>query len=122
MNVVDIVVLTAIVLFAWSGWRNGFVSGLLSFIGFLGGGLIGVFLAPLVLGQWRIEGTLGLAITAALVIGCAIAGQLATSIVGRKLHDRITWEPARIVDNIGGDAVNLLAIADSLGFRAGRID
>ena len=39
---------TAIVLFAWSGWRNGFVSGLLSFIGFLGGGLIGVFLAPLV--------------------------------------------------------------------------
>ena len=45
MNVVDIVVLTAIVLFAWSGWRNGFVSGLLSFIGFLGGGLIGVFLA-----------------------------------------------------------------------------
>jgi len=33
MNVVDIVVLTAIVLFAWSGWRNGFVSGLLSFIG-----------------------------------------------------------------------------------------
>ena len=111
MNVVDIVVLTAIVLFAWSGWRNGFVSGLLSFIGFLGGGLIGVFLAPLVLGQWRIEGTLGLAITAALVIGCAIAGQIATSIIGRKLHDRITWEPARIVDNIGGAALNVLAIA-----------
>ena len=45
------------------------------------------------------------------MIGCAIAGQLATSIVGRKLHDRITWEPARIVDNIGGAALNVLAIA-----------
>ena len=74
MNIVDIVVLAAVVLFAWSGWRNGFVSGLLSFIGFLGGGLIGVFIAPLILGQWRIEGMLGLAITAGLVVGCAIAG------------------------------------------------
>ena len=111
MNIVDIVVLAAVVLFAWSGWRNGFVSGLLSFIGFLGGGLIGVFIAPLILGQWRIEGMLGLAITAGLVVGCAIAGQLGTSIIGRKLHDRITWEPARVVDNIGGAALNILAIA-----------
>lgn len=111
MNFIDLIVLAAVILFAWSGWRNGFVAGLLSFIGFLGGGLVGVFLAPLVLGQLHIDGTFGLAITGLLVIGCAIAGQLGTSILGRKLHERITWEPARLVDNFAGAALNVLAIA-----------
>ena len=111
MNFVDLLVLAAVILFAWSGWRNGFVSGLLSFFGFLVGGLIGVYLAPLLLGGLNVDGTIGLAITAGLVIACAVSGQLVTSIAGRKLHDRITWEPARVVDNIGGAVLNVLAIA-----------
>ncbi len=111
MNFVDLLVLAAVILFAWSGWRNGFVSGLMSFVGFLGGGLIGVLLAPYLLGQLHVDGSPGLALTAGLVIGFAVAGQLGTSIIGRKLHDRITWEPARIIDNIGGAALNVIAIA-----------
>ncbi len=111
MNFVDLLVLAAILLFAWSGWRNGFVSGLLSFVGFLGGGLIGVFLAPLILGPLGIDGSVGLAATGVLIIGCATAGQLGTSILGRRLHSHITWKPARLLDNVGGAALNVLAIA-----------
>lgn len=111
MNFIDLLLLAAIILFAWSGWRNGFVSGLLSFIGFLGGGMLGVYLSPLLLGQFGIDGVVGLAATGTLIIGLAITGQLLTSSVGRRLHDKITWEPARLVDNFGGAALNILAIA-----------
>ena len=111
LNFVDLLVLAAVILFAWSGWRNGFVSGLLSFIGFLGGGLIGVYLAPHILRPLGIDGTIGLAATGALIIGCAITGQVCTSMIGRRLHSRITWEPARLLDNFGGAALNVLAIA-----------
>ena len=81
LNFVDLLVLAAVILFAWSGWRNGFVSGLLSFIGFLGGGLIGVYLAPYILRPLGIDGTIGLAATGALIIGCAITGQVCTSML-----------------------------------------
>ena len=49
MNVVDAIVLAAIVVFAWTGWRQGFVAGLLSFGGFLIGALTAALLLPRVL-------------------------------------------------------------------------
>ena len=62
------------------------------------------------IGSW-VSGTIGLIITIGTVIGFAIVGQVLTSGFGRYLRDRITWEPARIVDNLGGAALNVLAIA-----------
>ena len=40
MNILDIVLLLVVLAFAVSGYRQGFVVGALSFIGFIGGGLI----------------------------------------------------------------------------------
>jgi S1-C subfamily serine protease len=111
MNFVDLIVIGAVIVFAWSGWRHGFVSALLSFVGFIGGGLVGSFLAPWLLSNFVVSGTIGLIITIGTVIGFAIVGQVLTSGFGRYLRDRITWEPARIVDNLGGAALNVLAIA-----------
>jgi hypothetical protein len=41
----------ACLLFAVSGYRQGFVVGVLSFVGFLGGGVLGAQLAPSVAGS-----------------------------------------------------------------------
>ena len=111
MNFVDLIVIGAVIVFAWSGWRHGFVSALLSFVGFIGGGLLGSFLAPWLLFNFEVSGAIGLIITIGTVIGFAIVGQVLTSGLGRYLRDRISWEPARIVDNLGGAALNVLAIA-----------
>ncbi|NQU36003.1 MAG: MarP family serine protease [Actinobacteria bacterium] len=111
MNFVDLIVIGAVIVFAWSGWRHGFVSALLSFIGFIGGGIVGSFVAPWLLSNFEVSGTVGLILTIGLVIGFAIVGQVLTSGFGRYLRDRITWEPARLVDNFGGAALNVLAIA-----------
>ena len=46
MNIVDLVLVVAMLVFAWLGWRRGFVYGLLSLIGFLvgaAGGLCGAW-------------------------------------------------------------------------------
>ncbi len=111
MNFVDLIVIGAVIVFAWSGWRHGFVSAFLSFIGFIGGGLLGSFLAPWLLSRFDVSGMAGLVLTVGMVIGFAIVGQVLTSGLGRYLRDRITWEPARLVDNFGGAALNVLAIA-----------
>jgi len=46
VTVVDWVLIGALVVFAIAGWFRGFVAGLLSFIGFLGGGLAAAFVLP----------------------------------------------------------------------------
>ena len=48
MNVLDILLLLAAVWFAIVGFRQGFVVGILSVTGFLGGGLVAVYLLPVI--------------------------------------------------------------------------
>ena len=48
MNVLDYLLLIAAFWFAWVGYRQGFVVGILSVIGFLGGGLAAVYLLPVI--------------------------------------------------------------------------
>ena len=51
VNVVDVVLVAVAVLAAWPGWRQGLISGVLSFVGFIGGALVGALLAPRLLGD-----------------------------------------------------------------------
>lgn len=111
MNLVDWVLVGAVVVFALAGWRRGFVAGLLSFAGFLGGGLAAAFVLPGILDalietEWVRVLALGVGV---LVI--ALLGQFAASILGDRLRDAITWHPARLVDNAAGAGLNVLALA-----------
>lgn len=111
MNLVDWVLVGAVVVFALAGWRRGFVAGLLSFAGFLGGGLAAAFVLPGILDtlietEWVRVLALGVG-----VLVSALLGQFAASILGDRLRDAITWHPARLVDNAAGAGLNVLALA-----------
>ncbi|MET7850335.1 MarP family serine protease [Streptomyces avermitilis] len=113
MNVLDILLLVAAVWFAIVGYRQGFVVGILSVIGFLGGGLVAVYLLPLIW-SWATDGT-KITTTAAVVavivvIVCASVGQALTTHLGNKLRRYITWSPARALDATGGALVNVVAM------------
>ncbi|MCK8677966.1 MarP family serine protease [Streptomyces lichenis] len=113
MNVLDILLLVAAVWFAIVGYRQGFVVGILSVIGFLGGGLIAVYLLPLVWGP--LTGDANVSTTAAIVavvvvIVVASVGQALTTHLGNKLRRHITWSPARALDATGGALVNVVAM------------
>ncbi|MFI5757997.1 MarP family serine protease [Streptomyces sp. NPDC051569] len=113
MNVLDILLLLAAVWFAIVGYRQGFVVGILSVIGFLGGGLVAVYLLPVVwakLTQDSEVSTTAAVVAVVIVIVCASVGQGFTTHLGNKLRRYITWSPARALDATGGALVNVVAM------------
>lgn len=111
MNIVDWVLIGALIVFAIAGWRRGFVAGVLSFAGFLGGGLLGAFILPPILANTGLSDIArGFAVAGGVLV-LALAGQLGASILGSMLRGSMTWQPARVVDNAAGAALNILALA-----------
>ncbi|MFE3827665.1 MarP family serine protease [Streptomyces sp. NPDC059092] len=113
MNVLDILLLLAAVWFAVVGYRQGFVVGILSVVGFLGGGLVAVYLLPVVwakLTQDSEVSTTAAVVAVVIVIVCASVGQAFTTHLGNKLRRYITWSPARALDATGGALVNVVAM------------
>ncbi len=109
MNLLDLLLLLAALAFAVSGYRQGFIVGVLSFVGFLGGGFLGMWLLPKVYAN----GSAGLrtplvAIVAVLV--AATIGQVLAGWVGGRLRGAVTWRPARLLDAVSGAAVSVVAL------------
>ncbi|WP_103504855.1 MULTISPECIES: MarP family serine protease [Streptomyces] len=113
MNVLDLFLLLAAVWFAVVGYRQGFVVGVLSVTGFIGGGLIAIYLLPIVweqFGQERDPGSVGVIAAVVIVIVFASIGQAFTTYFGNRLRQYITWSPARALDATGGALVNVMAM------------
>jgi len=121
MNIVDWVIIGALVMFAWSGWRQGFIAGILSFVGFLGGGLIAAFIVPRVVNTFATPGLWEAIIVATVVLAAALLGQALAGSLGRRLRGRITWRPVQAVDHVGGAALNVLALVVVLWIIASSI-
>ncbi|MFJ1707832.1 MarP family serine protease [Kitasatospora sp. NPDC088346] len=109
MNVMDLLLIAAAVGFAVSGYRQGFVVGVLSVLGFLGGGLIAVQLLPLLLRQIG-PGTTASVVAVVVVIVLAAIGQAVTTHFGWKLRGHIDRRRAKTVDAIGGSVVNVISM------------
>nr|WP_203601650.1 MarP family serine protease [Streptomyces sp. SID9727] len=109
----DILLLAGAVWFAVIGYRQGFVVGILSVIGFLGGGLVAVYLLPVLWDQMtdgsEVSSTAAV-VAVVIVIVCASVGQAFTTHLGNKLRRHITWSPARALDATGGALVNVVAM------------
>ncbi|MFD8594644.1 MarP family serine protease [Kitasatospora sp. NPDC059646] len=109
MNVLDLLLIAAALGFAVSGYRQGFVVGVLSVLGFLGGGLIAVQLLPLVLRHLS-PGTTASVVAVVVVIVLAAVGQAITTHFGWKLRGRIGGGKVKTLDAVGGSLVNVLSM------------
>jgi len=113
VNVLDILLLVGAVWFAVIGYRQGFVVGILSVIGFLGGGLVAVYLLPVIWDKLtdgsEVSSTAAI-VAVVIVIVCASVGQAFTTHLGNRLRRYITWSPARALDATGGSLVNVVAM------------
>ncbi|HVX45137.1 MAG TPA: MarP family serine protease [Mycobacteriales bacterium] len=113
MSPVDLVVLLLAVAFAVGGYRQGLISSVLSFVGFVGGAAIGTQLATPIATNVA-HGRAQTVVAVAVVLGCALIGQLITVPLGAALRDRLVWRPARAVDSVLGaitSALTLLIVA-----------
>ena len=106
----DLVLVVAAALFALSGYRQGFVVGVLSFVGFLGGGVLGARVAPRVAELDPFVGFSRSAVGLAVVFLAATVGQVLATVVGGALRRRLTWRSARRLDAAGGALVSVLSL------------
>ncbi|HWJ67066.1 MAG TPA: MarP family serine protease [Nocardioides sp.] len=109
MNLLDWLLLLLLLAYALSGYWQGFVTGAFATIGLLAGGLGGILLAPVVLGS--LEPSLAVSLGALfIVILCASLGQALLQYAGARVRERITWQPARALDAVGGALLSALAV------------
>ncbi len=106
----DVVLVAAGVLFAVSGYRQGFVVGVLSFVGFLGGGVLGARAAPRIAELDAFVGFSRSVVGLAVVFLAATVGQVLATVVGGARRRRLTWRSARRVDAAGGAVVSVLSL------------
>jgi S1-C subfamily serine protease len=106
-SVVDLLLLAMIVVFAVNGYRQGFLIGALSFVGFFGGALLGLQLAPLVVSHLDSEYA---RIIVSLGAVLALLGQTIAAWAGTRLRLAIHHSGARRIDDAGGVLVSVLAL------------
>lgn len=109
-SLLDVVLLVACLLFAVSGYRQGFVVGVLSFVGFLGGGVLGAKLAPSVAASQFFSQFPRTVVGLGVVFLLASVGQLLATVVGGAVRRRLTWRPARQVDALAGAVISVVSL------------
>ena len=119
-DVLDLILIVVVAAFAVSGYRQGFIVGVLSFFGFVGGALLGAEFGPsisraLVGGQTQQD-----VIAVVLLVSFAVLGQFIASSIGAAMRSTVTWRSAT-VPGLGGRVRRQhgLGAADRLGGRIG---
>jgi S1-C subfamily serine protease len=109
-DLLDLILVVLVVAFAVAGYRQGFIIGVLSFAGFIGGGAIGALIGPSI-ARALVDGLAQQALVAIIVVFvAAMVGQLLASGLGVAMRSRVTWRPATVVDSIGGAVVSVISV------------
>ena len=109
MNFVDAIVVVLLLAAAWSGYRRGFINSSIALVGAVGGAVVGVRVAPLLMSHVA-DSAAKVAVGVAVVIVGVGIGEIAGATVGRALSERLTWRPAKTLDHGLGLIGNTLAV------------
>lgn len=109
-DLLDLILLGAAVLFAVSGYRQGFVVGVLSFFGFLGGGVLGATIAPTLLRTGPLADLSRTPVAIGIVFLLASLGQVLASVAGAWVRKHLVWRPARVVDAVAGSVISVVSL------------
>jgi S1-C subfamily serine protease len=110
VNLLDLALIVAAVMFAIGGFRQGFVTAALSFCGFFGGAVLGAQLADPIARRLAEDSSWRVAAAVAVVLAVALLGQVIAVAVGSQLRQRLTWRPAQTVDAVLGAVVSAVAV------------
>jgi S1-C subfamily serine protease len=109
-DLLDIVLVVLAAAFAVSGYRQGFIVGALSFIGFVGGAVLGAEFGP-VISRAIVGGPTQQAVVAVvLLVSAAILGQFIASSIGAAVKRSVTSPSSTVLDSIGGSVVSVLSM------------
>ena len=106
---VDGILILLMLVFAISGYRQGFVIGALSFGGFFSGLLIGLQIGPLIANQFA-DGTVRLIVALVTILALAVLGQTLAGWLGTRVRGSILSPQVQRLDDSGGAVVSLTAV------------
>jgi S1-C subfamily serine protease len=109
-DLLDLILLGACLLFGISGYRQGFVVGILSFVGFLGGGVLGAKFAPSIAHSSFFSGVPTTTVAVSVVFFAAVLGQLLATVGGSWVRKHLVWQPIRVVDAVAGAGVSVVSL------------
>ena len=126
MNLLDWLLVVLVLAYALSGYWQGFVTGAFATAGLLLGGLLGVWLAPVALGDAAPSLLVSLAPLFIVLLGASL-GRGVLQFAGAKIRATTRWRPARALDAVGGALLSgaaVLVVAWALGVAVSgtRID
>jgi S1-C subfamily serine protease len=109
VNALDIVLIGCALVYALTGYQQGFLVGSFATLGLVLGGLAGIELVP-----WMLDGFdpgLTVSVTALVVVlVVSFFGQGFGALAGQRLRRHVTWRPARLVDAVSGAALSVAAM------------
>ncbi len=109
MSWVDVVVVVLALIAGVSGWRHGMAVALLSFVGVLGGAIIGVRLAPLLASSIENPGT-RVIVSIVVVVLLVALGETTGVFFGRRIRETITGERSLKVDSTLGSVLQAITV------------
>jgi len=109
MDLLDVLLLLACAGFAISGYRQGFIIGVLSFVGFFGGGVLGAKYAAALHHAFGGEGKSAVFGLVVVFVSAAI-GQILATLLGDVIRRHLTWHPARQVDALAGAGISVVSV------------
>jgi S1-C subfamily serine protease len=123
-NVLDLVLALLLVGYALVGYRHGFVVSVMSVVGFLAGGAVGMWLVPDLLRHWYVVDNNVAARTLLLVLGVflfAALGQGFAVAAGSRMRSELKDKPGQVVDSVLGAVATVLAVSVLVWFLAGAV-
>lgn len=109
MSWVDLVVVVLALIAAVSGWRHGMAVALLSFVGVLGGAILGVRLAPL-LASGIANPSTRVIVSIVVVVLLVALGETTGVFFGRRIRDHIRGERSLKIDSGLGSVLQAITV------------
>jgi S1-C subfamily serine protease len=106
----DLILIVLAAAFAVAGYRQGFIIGILSFAGFIGGVAIGAVFAPRISKAMATSLPWQAFIAILVVFAAAVIGMVIASGLGVAVRSRVRGRSATVADSLGGAVVNIVAV------------
>ncbi|GAA1685014.1 MarP family serine protease [Glycomyces endophyticus] len=106
---VDVVIVLLALLFAINGFRQGFILSAATFLGFLGGAVLGINIAPWAADFYR-EPIAKLVVALVVVFALALGGQALMTAIGYRLRKKLRSNGSRRLDHYLGPVISVVAV------------
>ncbi|MEP7035092.1 MAG: MarP family serine protease [Dermatophilaceae bacterium] len=123
-NLLDLALAAVLVAYALIGYRQGFVVSVMSLVGFLCGGALGMWLLPILLRRWDSvdnNGALRAVVLLFWVFVLASLGQALAVLIGARVRGGMRVRPARVIDSLLGAMATVIAASVLIWFMAGAV-